>query len=93
MYSLSQDNPPFTQALLRHPTGVQAIVAAVEADHAAAEAQLAKRTKAVEGKSKKGDANGIENGDGQVDLPDGRALLARVSLAGQSIRIAVSAQR
>jgi hypothetical protein len=79
MYSLSQDNPPFTQALFRHPTGVQAIVAAVEADHAAAETELAKRSKAMKGKGKKGEANGAE----ASDLPDGRALLARVSLAGE----------
>lgn len=75
MYSLSQDNEPFTNAILRHPTAIQAIVGAVETDHGAVEEQLSKRVS--KGKKKE------INGDAAEHLPDGRALLARVSLAGE----------
>jgi hypothetical protein len=72
MYSLSQDNRPFTSAVMQHPTAVPSIVQAVEEDHSTTEAELAKR-EAVKNKRKELP---------EQEFADGRPLLMRVSLAG-----------
>lgn len=82
LYSLSQDNRPFTSALLQHPTAVPSIVQAIEEDHSITEAELAKR-EAAKSKRKDKEANGNGNGAAvEEGIPDGRPLLMRVSLAG-----------
>lgn len=78
LYSLSQDNKPFTLALLHHATAVPSIVSAVQEDHSAIEADLQKR-ESIKQKRKET----AENGTGEAPLPDGRPLLMRVSLAGE----------
>ena len=75
MYSLSQDNKPFTDNIMQHPSAIPSIVAVVQEDHLALEQDTKRRME-------KGKKNGEEQNE--QDMPDGRALLTRVCLAGTS---------
>lgn len=66
LYSLSQDNWPFTRNVISQPAALNELVAIVDQDH----------TSMIKGKGKS-KANGSAN-------DDGRALLTRVLVAGES---------
>ncbi|KAL1411919.1 hypothetical protein Q8F55_002905 [Vanrija albida] len=76
LYSLTQDNRPFTNALLHTPDALPTLVALAKADHAALEAEL--KAKAAKAKGKKKAAPEAED----EEVGDGRLLLTRVLVAG-----------
>lgn len=79
LYSLSQDNAPFRKALLSNPAALQILVQICRADHTDAESSGKGGAKG-KGKAK----NGVT--DSESGMGDGRALLCRVLVAGQSSR-------
>jgi len=76
LYSLTQDNPPFRNAVLSNPSALQVLLQVCQADHAGPEGSAGGR---VKGKGKAKNASS----DAQSELSDGRALLCRVLIAGE----------
>jgi hypothetical protein len=76
LYSLSQDNPSFRTAILRHPTALPSLVALAREDHADAEIQSRNSGK---GRSKRKEKEVEGN-----EIGDGRALLMRLLVCGES---------
>ncbi|TXT07458.1 hypothetical protein VHUM_03178 [Vanrija humicola] len=76
LYALTQDNRPFTNALLHTADALPTLVALAKADHAALEAEL--KAKAAKAKGKKKAAPEAED----EEVGDGRLLLTRVLVAG-----------
>ncbi|WVR03702.1 hypothetical protein IAU60_000697 [Kwoniella sp. DSM 27419] len=79
LHSLSQDNPAFRKALTSHPSGLSTFVSVIREDHVPVEQgqkDLAAKVKKSKGKDKAVEELVVD------ELPDGRALLRRLLVAG-----------
>ncbi|WVQ93667.1 hypothetical protein IAU59_000743 [Kwoniella sp. CBS 9459] len=76
LYALSQDNRPFQKSLVTLPSALETLIAVVKEDHLPIESS--QRTQSKKGKGK--DKQIVD--DSRDDLPDGRALLRRLLVAG-----------
>ncbi|WVF66035.1 hypothetical protein IAT40_000773 [Kwoniella sp. CBS 6097] len=76
LYSLSQDNRPFQKSLVTLPSALETLIAVIKEDHVPIEKNQHTQPKKGKGKDKQ-----IVD-DSQDDLPDGRALLRRLLVAG-----------